>query len=175
MNFHLKWALAIPLVIFGGYALGALLGQGAVEDRQDATVTLVALLVMAFVLLVLAVAALVALFTRSTSSSPMTRLADRFLPVVVLAISLVILNGIIQHQLRASKLAFVADHRSEFAGPSPSAVVYAEGIPDGGEAIVKLPGRNPESLSQAVMVDLTGERIQSCTRLDDAFWACHFD
>ncbi|MBB3032647.1 hypothetical protein [Alteriqipengyuania lutimaris] len=175
LNFHRKWALAIPAVIFGCYALGALFGQDQVEDGDWVAITLVALVGMPFVIFVLAVGALVAIFTRSSSSAPAMRLADRFLPAIVLAISIVIMSGIIQHDARKSKLAFAAAHRSDFSGPPPTAVVYSEGIPDGGEAIVRLPDRNPERLPQSVMLDLTGERIKRCTRLDDEFWACHFD
>lgn len=73
------------------------------------------------------------------------------------------------------KKAFAALHERELAGTPPRAVLYSEGIPDGGIAIVRSPGRNPEGFTQTVMLDLTGERIKSCEPVSDIDWACHFD
>lgn len=39
---------------------------------------------------------------------------------------------------------FAKLHRAELAGKPPRAVVYWEGVPDGGVAIIRSPGRNPE-------------------------------
>ena len=70
---------------------------------------------------------------------------------------------------------FATLHRAELEGQLPRAVIYRTGIPDGGVAIIRSPGRNPEGFSQPVMIDLTGERIKSCKPISNRDWSCHFD
>lgn len=90
---------------------------------------------------------------------------------VAILLSSVAMDALSSHQ----KKAFADLHQHDLAGKPPRAVVYRQGIPDGGIAIVRSPGRNPEGFTQAVMLELTGERIKSCEPMSDTDWACHFD
>lgn len=99
----------------------------------------------------------------------------RVLPLIALAAGLYLSSlasgALVDHRMQA----FAEAHGNELTGPEPRAVVYRAGIPDGGVAIVRSTKRNPETLEQGAMIDLTGERIKSCRRLNESDWACHFD
>jgi hypothetical protein len=56
----------------------------------------------------------------------------------------------------------------------PAAIEYVEGIPDGGQAIVRSDVL-PSELSQRVQLKLTGERIKRCRRIIRGSWLCSFD
>lgn len=99
----------------------------------------------------------------------------RILPLFAMGVAILLSSFAMDALLSNRMQAFANSHQHELAGKAPQAVIYLEGIPDGGVAIVRSPGRNPEGFSQAVMIDLTGERIKSCKPLNDTDWACHFD
>ena len=99
----------------------------------------------------------------------------RILPITALIVAVILgsvaVAAITNHQLRA-----IADQNTHaLAGTPPRAVIFREGIPDGGYAIVRSPGRNPETFTQTVMIDLTGERIKSCQQVSEIDWSCKFD
>ncbi|WP_448659420.1 hypothetical protein ACPVPU_02900 [Sphingomonas sp. CJ99] len=107
--------------------------------------------------------------------SPVRQMAGRFLPIAALLLAIILTLTLGEVIEMNRKLAFAAAHEQALSGPAPKAVTYVEGIPDGGVAIVRSPGRNPVTFDQSLMVDLTGERIRSCNALDDRNWSCHFD
>ena len=99
----------------------------------------------------------------------------RILPLTTLVVAILLSSVAIGTLSNLQKKAFADSKNDWLEGPRPRAVVYRQGIPDGGIAIVRSPGRNPEGFSQAVMLQLTGERIKSCEKVSDLDWSCHFD
>lgn len=96
-------------------------------------------------------------------------------PLVALTVALGGNFVISSYSAMANARSFAAQHDQELSGDAPRSVIYSEGIPDGGTAIIRLPGKNPVELPQRTMVDLTGERFKSCKKLDKQDWYCRFD
>ena len=99
----------------------------------------------------------------------------RALPLIAMAIALPLNWAAMDMLAKRDLRSFAQSHEQALSGPAPRAVTYREGIPDGGIAIVRSPGHNPERFSQVVMVELTGERLRSCNAISDMDWACRFD
>ena len=134
------------------------------------------LLFWALAFIVTVVVALDALFRGSgTAGSAWGAIIDRGAPLAALLAASAVLYFASTLLARHNQREFARAHSAELAGPPPQAVIYSEGIPDGGTVIVRLPGRNPETLPQATMVDLSGERLKRCSPLDDRDWFCSFD
>lgn len=169
LNFHRKCALAIALVLFGGYALLQI-----PERPMDPFEALPQLLLIALVLFGLVVAAVVALFTRSEAGSTKLRWFDRLLPAITLVVSGVLVSFLDTAASRHHALAFAADHAEDLAGPAPQGVLYFEGIPDGGTAIIASPGRDPMTYPAKVRFRLTNGNMRSCRKLDEKLWLCAF-
>lgn len=102
-------------------------------------------------------------------------IGERLAPLVSLTAAIAIAYGLSVELARAERKSFARAHSTELGGTPPQAVIYSEGIPEGGIAIVRLPGQNPETLPQTTMVRLTGERIKDCHPLDEDDWFCTFD
>lgn len=168
LNFHRKWALAIVVVTAGVYGLTRMVGPGM------APFGIVAFAASAIAFLSLFVGAGVALFTRPEHASEHMCTVERFLPAVVLILSLGVLNMLFKQDSRDAALAFATEHRSELAGPAPQSVIYTEGIPDGGSAIVASPDRNPMTYAARVRFELTNGNMTSCEPLDGQLWVCQF-
>lgn len=168
MNFHRKWALAIVIVTAGVYALIRL------PELGFSPLGVLAALLLLIAMLTLIIGAGVALFTKPAQTSDRTWTAERFLPAVVLVLSLGVMSMLMRQDSRDAALAFAVEHRREFTGPAPQSVVYSEGIPDGGTAIIASPGRNPMAYPTHVRFKLTNGNMTSCEPLDEQFWLCQF-
>ena len=133
------------------------------------TTWLIALLIAAFV-------ATKAIFARPRwHPSGLRMKVGRVLPSVALFVGVAVSWAATTELANARMRAFAAEHSHELAGPGARAIVYREGVPDGGIAIIRSQNRKPTEFSQALIADLVGERVQSCRRLDDRDWACRFD
>ena len=108
-------------------------------------------------------------------SSRLRMLAGRILPITAMVLAMLLSSVVMNTISNREKRAFAYQNEHTLAGTPPQAVVYREGVPDGGIAIVRSPERNPEYFAQDVMLDLTGEHIRSCQRLSEIDWSCHFD
>jgi len=82
---------------------------------------------------------------------------------------------------RAEASGYLLIHSSEMrraqerAGPMrPASINFLQGIPDGGEAIIRWNG-DPTQLAQTDQVKLTGERIKRCSRIVPDAWLCGYD
>lgn len=168
LNFHRKWALAIVVVTAGVYGLTRMVGPGL------APLGIVAFAASATAFLSLFIGAGVALFTRPEHASDHTRTAERFLPAAVLVLSLGVMSMLFKQDSHNATLAYATEHRSELSGPAPQSVIYTEGIPDGGSAIVASPGRNPMTYAARVRFELTNGNMTSCEPLDEQLWVCQF-
>ena len=168
MNFHRKWALAIVAVSAGVYAMARL------PDPGFSPVGVFTAVVSAIAILSLFVGAGVALFTRPTQTSDRMRTVERFLPAVVLVLCLGVMSMLVRQHNRDAVLEFAAKHGSELAGPAPQGVIYTEGIPDGGTAIVASPGRDPMTYTARVRFELTNGNMTSCKPVDSKLWLCRF-
>jgi hypothetical protein len=62
------------------------------------------------------------------------------------------------------------------AGPGRAAAIhYMEGIPDGGAALIRHSGGNPEALPRREHSRLVGERIYLCLGIGRIDWICWYD
>ncbi|MBX7482611.1 hypothetical protein [Qipengyuania qiaonensis] len=174
MTFNQRMAAVIFLIFAVGYLLAA-----EVTGHGRAGETIVALLAWQVIWAVLALiglaVAVAQIFFRPGDVSGRRAWLDRFLPILALAIAVPLGGWLVGERYRLMQLDFARDYRTELSGAAPSAVTYWEGMPDGGIAIVRSPGRDPATLPQTKMLDLTGERIKSCRALDAQLWSCHFD
>lgn len=126
-----------------------------------------------FIAVVVAVASIV--LRPETDPSEIRRTVGRFVPLTSLTLALAINYAVLSVIGDRDKIAFGAAHSAELRGTPPQSVIYSQGIPDGGNAIIRSPNRNPERFAQSMMIELTGERIRLCERLTDELWSCHFD
>lgn len=176
-TFNEKFAAVLLVLFFPVYVVTAVaLKPGSVIAAQDFAAFLFWKIAW-FILGAIAVcSAVVTLFSKPRYHPSHWRMhIGRALPLVAMIVatllSFAVDNAISTRQMRN----FSQLHDKELAGDPPRAVVYRGGTPDGGVAIVRLPGRNPERLGQGAMVDLTGERIRSCRQISNSDWSCHFD
>tara|TARA_B100001057_G_C22734909_1_gene905399 strand:+ start:140 stop:670 length:531 start_codon:yes stop_codon:yes gene_type:complete len=120
--------------------------------------------------------ALATVFLRPNSSGSYLRdWIGRILPLAVLLITAIGVNFIGQERTKRNMKSFANQNERLLSGTPPRSVIYVEGVPDGGIAIIRSPLRNPTGFTQSEMVELTGERIKSCDQLDARDWACRFD
>jgi len=109
------------------------------------------------------------------STSALGAIVDRGAPLAALLVAIGVLFVTSSLLARHNQLEFARTYSADLSGPPPQAVIYSEGIPDGGTAIVRLPGRDPATLPQSTMVQLSGERFRRCAPLDHRDWFCRFD
>jgi len=177
LTFNEKLSLCLLAIFFPIYIIADIaIGPESVLTGEDFAFSFfweIGWLIAAFCALFVSIGVIILKPDPHPSAFRMT--AGRVLPLIALA------SGLYLGSLASSALAdyrmraFAEDHGSELTGHEPRAVVYRAGIPDGGVAIVRSTERNPETLEQGAMIDLTGERIKSCKRLNESDWACHFD
>jgi hypothetical protein len=176
-TFNEKFAAGLLVLFFPIYVTGAaVLGPDSVLTSDDLGRLLlwqIAWWIIAFVAFCAATA--IIFFKPDHHPSRLRMHIGRILPLSALVVAMLLSSVAIDALSDRRKQAFARLHSVELAGPPPRAVVYREGIPDGGIAIVRSPGRNPEGFAQAIMIDLTGERIKSCEPVSDRDWSCHFD
>jgi hypothetical protein len=115
------------------------------------------------------------LFPVDTDHSRPRQVVGRLLPIAGLTLSVSLTLAISNQRSQAHKMTFIAKNEALLSGDVPKAVIYSEGMPDGGYAVVRSPDANPTKFSQSQMIALTGERIKSCERLSARDWFCHFD
>ena len=141
-----------------------------VDEPGTSFVAIIAYLAL---LLCFGVAAVWWIFIGGNEHSGLIRnLADRFLPLAALVAVLCFVA--IYADFKAA--AFARDNAELLSGPPyPKAVIYAEGIPDGGTAIIASPDRDPTTFSARTAHALVGESIRDCDRLDERLWKCDFD
>lgn len=176
-TFNEKLATGL-LVLFCPVYLAAsvLLKPDSVRTSHDFRAVIIWQISWAIIALLAFCAAAATVFFKPAHHASRTRMhLGRILPLSALGLatllSFVVMDALSIHQKRA----FANSHQRELAGEPPRAVVYREGIPDGGIAIVRSPRRNPEDFRQSVTVDLIGERIKSCESVSETDWACHYD
>lgn len=176
-TFNEKFAAVLLVLFFPVYIVTAVaLHPGSVITAQDFGAFLFWKIAWFFLGAIAVCTAIVTLFSKPSYHPSLWRMhIGRVLPLVALIVA-TLLSFAVDEAIAMRKMRnFAQLHDKELAGDPPRAVVYREGIPDGGVAIVRLPGRNPERLGQGVMVDLTGERIRSCRPISNSDWSCHFD
>ena len=176
-SFNEKFAAAL-LVLFGPIYLATAVSfgpeSGLLERNFGAFILWkISWVIIVFVALCAAVAAV--FFKPDYQSSHFRMHLGRVLPLIAMAASMLVSSVALDAFSSRQMAAFAKLHESKLAGPTPRAILYREGIPDGGIAIIRSPGQNPEEFDQPVMLELTGERIKSCTSLSDRDWSCHFD
>lgn len=164
--------LFVPVYLFTAIALL----PGSVQAAQDFVTLLLWQVAWFIIAAIAACTAIATLFFKPDHHPSRLRMQlGRTLPLVSLIVAL-LLNSTIHSALSTRQLrTFAQLHSKELIGDPPRAVIYREGIPDGGVAIIRSPGQNPEGLSRSVMTDLTGERIKTCSAMNDSDWVCHFD
>ena len=174
LTFNEKFAVVLLVLFFPVYLLGSVaLNVQAGGEFFASLIWHGAWLIIALIAFCAAVATIFLKPDRHHSNFRMG--LGRLLPVAALIIA-VLLNSVVYDAFTKRQMQmFAKSHSEELVGPSPRAVVYREGIPDGGIAIVRSPGRNPEGFTQGVMIALTGERIKSCKPISSSDWSCHFD
>lgn len=176
-TFNEKFAGGLLVLFVPVYLVGAVsLLKVRVDSGQLFTALPLWQLAWLLIALLAAVAALATLFLRPDHHPSHLRMnLGRILPLAALILAGLSSTAILDAFAKREMRAFAQLHSAHLAGPPPRAVIYREGIPDGGVAVVRSPGRNPESLPQAAMIDLTGERIKSCEPLSETDWSCHYD
>lgn len=168
MGFHRRLAVAIVVVTAGIYGLNHM------PVDLFSPLGIVAGLLGLIAVLGLFVGAGVALFTSPAQNGGRTRQLERFLPAIVLVISLGVLGMLLERDSRNAALAFASEHQSELTGPAPQSIIYSEGVPDGGTVIVSSPARNPMSLSARQRAEMTNGNMTSCKPLNAQLWLCRF-
>lgn len=157
-TFNEKFAAAL-LVLFGPIYLAAAvwLGPDSVLTGEDFRALLVWHIAWGIIAFVAFCAVIATIFFKPAHQTSRTRMhLGRILPLAAMGAAMLFSSFAMDALSSHQKKAFAELHQHELAGKPPRAVVYREGIPDGGVAIVRSPGRNPEGLTQAVMIDLTG-------------------
>ena len=174
LTFNERLGLGIFVLFVPAYFLAAAI-LGIVPQQRSGS-GLLWLLAWAVITLIGVVVAVASVFFRpEPHPSEVRRTLGRFAPLLALSAALstnFLLSDFVGDR---DKRAFAAARAADLRGPPPRAVIYSQGIPDGGNAIIRSPDANPERLPQATMVDLTGERIRWCKKLNDELWSCNFD
>ena len=176
-TFNEKFSVGLLLLFVPVYLFTAIaLLPGSVLAAQDFMTLLIWQVAWFIIAAIAACTAIATLFFKPDHHPSRPRMQlGRTLPLVSLIVAL-LLNSAIHGALSTRQLrTFAQLHSEELIGYPPRAVIYREGMPDGGVAIIRSPGQNPEGLPQRVMKDLTGERIKSCSSINDSDWSCHFD
>lgn len=176
-TFNEKLSLGLLVLFFPVYLVAAIaLLPGSILVAEHFTAFLLWQLAWFVILAIAAVAALATLFFKPDHHPSHLRMhLGRVLPLATLLVAL-LLNSAIHDALSLRQMrTFAQLHGAELVGHPPRAVIYRQGIPDGGVALVRSPGRNPESLPPEVMSKLTGEPIKSCEPISETDWSCHFD
>jgi hypothetical protein len=174
LTFNEKLGLGIFVLFVPAYFLAAAILN--IVPQQRTTSGVVWLLAWGIITLIGVVVAVASVFfTPEPHPSELRRTLGRFAPLLALTIALSINFLLSDFAGNRDKIAFAAAHAADLRGPPPRAVIYSRGIPDGGNAIIRSPDANPERFPQGKMVDLTGERIRWCKKLNDELWSCNFD
>lgn len=122
-----------------------------------------------------AVVAIGHLFLPSVKEASLPIMAlDRTAPLLGFAAALCSLGVAVEFSSRSAHREFAREHAEALAGPSLKAVIYSEGSPDGGTAIIRSPAVNPESFSSDLSFDLVNGNIRSCDQIDESDWFCRF-
>lgn len=177
LTFNEKLAGALLLLFGPVYLFAAVsVGPDSVQTGQEFSAFLlwhVSWVVIAFVAFC---AAFATIFLKpAIHSSNLRKLLGRILPLFGMMLG-VFLSAVGMDTIsNQQKRAFAELHVTELSGPPPRSVIYRQGVPDGGIAIVRSPGDNPEDFAQGLMLDLTGERIKSCEPITEVDWSCYFD
>lgn len=174
LTFNEKLGAAIFVLFVPAYFLVA--GLLSIVPEQRSISGIAWMLVWAVVALIGVAVAVASVFLEpEPHPSALRRTLGRFAPLLGLTTAISV-NFLVSDFLGdRDKIAFAAAHAAELGGPPPRAVIYSQGVPDGGNAIIRSPRQNPQEFSQSVMLDLTGERIRWCERLNEELWSCGFD
>lgn len=170
LTFNEKLA-AVLFILFGPIHLIA--NSLTTSNLFGSLASLLFWLVAFFIALCVALATV--FFKPNSSGSNLRDWVGRLLPLVVLIITSIGANFISQEMIERNMKSFANQNEQLLSGTPPRSVIYVDGVPDGGIAIIRSPLSNPTGFTQREMVELTGERIKSCNRLDDRDWACRFD
>ena len=167
----------LALGIFAFFGVGWLV-SAAVLDRiygRDWLVQLLFLLFWAFAWLCGAIVAIAALIQGDARpAQAQRRWLSRSLTLLSLMGTALLLWGISSLISDRARLSFAEANNHLLEGPPPKAAIYSQGIPDGGTAIVRSPGRDPESFDETTSYQLVGGSIRSCERMIARDWFCIF-
>jgi len=177
LTFNEKLTIGI-IVIFGPvyYLSVFMLDQKTIAGAEAVGHSFFWLAVWLVITVIAFVVAICTLFFKPNYHPSRSRMyIGRFIPFVVLITILGINIAISSAVSDEKKHDFIKQHEAQLSGKAPKSVIYSEGIPDGGYAIIRSPDFNPDGYSQSLMVELTGERIKSCKKMNERDWYCHYD
>lgn len=177
LTFNEKFAVGLLALFCPVYLIAAvLLAPTSVLTGADFSALLLWHICWAVIAVVALCAAVATIFLKPAFHPARLRLhAGRTLPLAGLLAGIVLGSVAMDTISTRQQRTFADQNENALAGIAPRAVVYRQGVPDGGIAIVRSPKRNPEGFTQATMIELTGERIKSCQRISETDWSCHFD
>ncbi|MBH9538052.1 hypothetical protein [Novosphingopyxis sp. YJ-S2-01] len=167
----------LALCMFAFFGLGWF-GSAAVLDwfyGRDLLIQLLFSLFWAFAWLCGAIVAIAALVLGDARpAQAQRRWLSRSLPLLSLMGTALLLWGISSLISDRARLSFAEANNHVLEGPPPKAAIYSQGIPDGGTAIIRSPGRDPESFDGNTSYQLVGGNIRSCERMNARDWFCIF-
>ena len=108
------------------------------------------------------------------SGSDRRDLIGRFLPLAALLVTFLGASMVVQQIWTDKMRAFATRNDHQLTGTAPKSVIYFEGIPDGGTAIIRSPNQNPTEFTPERSLELVNGNLTSCDRLDDRDWVCTF-
>jgi len=120
------------------------------------------------------IASALVFFTPKRSGSNRRDLIGRFLPLAALLVTFLGASMVVQQIWLNKMRAFATRNDHQLTGTAPKSVIYFEGIPDGGTAIIRSPNQNPTAFTPEKSLELVNGNLTSCDRLDDHDWVCTF-
>lgn len=113
-------------------------------------------------------------FRPKQSGSDRRDLIGRFLPLAALLVTFFGASMVVQQIWMDKMRAFATRNDHLLSGTAPKSVIYFEGIPDGGTAVIRSPNQNPTEFTPEKSLELVNGNLTSCDRLDDRDWVCVF-
>ncbi len=120
------------------------------------------------------IASALVFFTPKRSGSDRRDLIGRFLPLAALLVTFLGASMVVQQIWLNKMRAFATRNDHQLTGTAPKSVIYFEGMPDGGTAIIRSPNLNPSAFTPEKSLELVNGNLTSCDRLDDRDWVCTF-
>ena len=173
LSFNEKTAVAfVGLFVGVRFVAAMILEVGA--PREDFMQVAVWSLGWGLAALIAFFVAIAGLFNRLEASvSPARSMLDRLLPMLALIAAFGVTSWLSDVRYALLQRAYADEHRAGLAGSAPKALIYWEGIPDGGVAIIHSE-TNPEALDALTSSDLVNGDITGCRDLERSLWSCRF-